>query len=42
VANTYKVPELTFTDKATWCWSQYQTWFTKLWPILAMFLTLPN
>jgi len=36
-ANTYKVPELTFTDKATRRRSQYQTWFTKLRPILAMF-----
>jgi len=37
LANTYKVPELTFTDKATRRRNQYQTWFTKLCPILAMF-----
>jgi len=37
LANTYKVPELTFTDKATRRRSIYQTWFTKLRPILAMF-----
>ena len=37
LANTYKVPELTFTDKATKRRFNYQTWFTKLRPILAMF-----
>jgi hypothetical protein len=37
LANTYKVPKLTFTDKAIRRSSIYQTWFTKLRPILAMF-----
>jgi hypothetical protein len=37
LSNTYKVPELTFTDKPTRRRSHYQTWFTKLRPILAMF-----
>jgi hypothetical protein len=37
LANTFKVPELTFTDKATKRRFNYQTWFTKLRSILAMF-----
>jgi len=37
LANTYKVPELTFTDKARARRTAYQTWFTKLRTILAMF-----
>jgi hypothetical protein len=40
LANTYKVPELTFTDKATRRRNQYQTWFTMLHPILAMFIEM--
>jgi hypothetical protein len=37
LANTNKVPELTFTDKARALQSAYQTWFNELRPILAMF-----
>jgi len=37
LANTYKVPELTFNDKARTRRSGCQTWFNKLRPILAMF-----
>jgi hypothetical protein len=37
LANRYKVPELTFTDKARACQSAYQTWFNKLCQILAIF-----
>jgi hypothetical protein len=37
LANTYKVPELTFSDQASKRRFGYQTWFNKLRPILAMF-----
>jgi hypothetical protein len=42
LANTYKVPELTFTDKASQRQFAYQTWFNKLRPILAMFKETSN
>ncbi len=35
--NTYKVPELTFSNQAGRCCFGYQTWFNKLRPFLAMF-----
>jgi len=38
LANTYRVLELTFTDQASRRRFNFQTWFNKLWPILAMFL----
>jgi hypothetical protein len=37
LANTYKVPELIFSDQANRCQFAYQTWFNKLRPQLAMF-----
>jgi hypothetical protein len=37
LANTYKVPELTFNDKARARRTAYQTWFNKLRTIIAMF-----
>jgi hypothetical protein len=37
MANTYKVPELTFSDQAGKRRFGYQTWFKKLRQLLAMF-----